>query len=328
LYTQSLVVDATAPLAPYATIKTELEPKQVFDVYAASGVTLAVFTVVDDFPNSIEQTIRLIAQNRRFVLAHPDEYVLADGTADVHAAKTSGRLAIAFAFQGSNALLGDIELVEVYRRLGVIQMLLAYNSGNFAADGCHEERNAGLSRFGRSLVEEMNRVGMIVDVSHMGLRSSLETLELTTRPPVFSHSTPKKFARHDRNISDEQIRACAAKGGVICLTGVGLFMDEVEHKATASRMADTIEYVVQLVGARHVGIGLDYIDAHAMARYIRNSSALYGGGTQYPADGYVDFAPPSILPEVTEELARRGHPDNEIRGILGVNYLRVFSANH
>jgi membrane dipeptidase len=218
--------------------------------------------------------------------------------------------------------------VEVYRRLGVIQMLLAYNAGNWAADGCHESRNAGLSQFGRSLVAEMNRVGMIVDVTHVGLRSSLEALELTTRPAIFSHSTPKKFAPHDRNITDEQIRACASKDGMIGLTGLGLFMDAQHQKASASKLADTIEYVAQLVGPRHAGIGLDYvIDSESMARYIRANAAFYGGGNQYPADGYIDFAPPSILPEVSDQLIRRGYSDDEVSGILGANYLRVLDAN-
>jgi len=225
-------------------------------------------------------------------------------------------------------LLGELSLVEVYRRLGVIQMLLAYNAGNLAADGCHESRNAGLSQFGRSLVAEMNRVGMIIDVSHVGFRSSLEALELTAKPPVFSHSTPKKLAPHDRNITDEQIRACASKDGVTCLTGVGLFMDGERARASASKFADTIEYVAQLVGPRHAGIGLDYvIDAEGMAHYVRANAGLYGGGRQYPADGYVDFAPPSVLLEVTEQLIRRGYSHDEICGILGENYLRVLDAN-
>lgn len=327
LYRDCVIVDATAPLSPFAAIQTVLGPDEIVNVYAEAGVTLAVFTVADDFPNSIEQTIKLIAQNRRFFLTRPDRYVMADCADDVQTAKAEGKLAVALAFQGSNALLGEIDLVEVYRRLGVIQMLLAYNLGNFAADGCHEGRNAGLTQFGRSLVAEMNRVGMLVDVSHTGLRSSLEALELTTRPPLFSHSTPKKFASHDRNVTDEQIRACAAKDGLVCLTGVGLFMDGAEYKASASKMADTIEYVAQLVGPRHAGIGLDYIDAHSMARYLRANAALYGGGAQYPADGYVDYAPPSVLADVTEELARRGYADPDIRGILGLNYLRVLGAN-
>ena len=185
-----------------------------------------------------------------------------------------------------------------------------------------------MTQFGRELIAEMNRVGMILDVTHVGLRSSLEALELTTRPPLFSHSTPKKFAAHDRNITDEQIRACACKDGVTCLSGVGLFMNETDRKASASRLADTIDYVAQLVGPKHAGVGLDYVmDARSMARYIRNNAVLYGGGQQYPADGQIDFASPSILPQVTAELIRRGYSEVDVRGILGGNYLRVLEAN-
>jgi membrane dipeptidase len=173
----------------------------------------------------------------------------------------------------------------------------------------------------------MNRVGMIVDLTHVGLRSSLEALELTSKPPIFSHSTPKKFAAHDRNITDEQIRACASKQGVVCLSGIGAFMDGEQRKATVSRLADTIEYVAQLVGARHAGIGLDYMDPGVAARFLQTNKAMYGGGAQYPAGGHVEFLPPAVLPEVTSELVRRGYSEEDVRGILGENYLRVLEAN-
>lgn len=328
VYSRSIVVDATAPLPPFGVIQLGVGPERLVETYADAGVTLAVFTVVDDFPNSIEQTIKLLGENRRFILSQPERYVLADGAQDVRRAKQEKKLAVSFAFQGTNALLGELALVEVYRRLGVIQMLLAYNIGNLAADGCHESRNAGLSQFGRRLIAEMNRVGMIVDVTHVGRRSSLEALELTTRPAVFSHSTPKKFAPHERNITDEQIRACASKGGIVCLTGLGLFMDPQSQKASPGRIADTIEYVAQLVGPQHAGIGLDYvIDAEAMAHYTRAHPEIYGGGGQYPPDRPIDFAPPATLVDVTEELMRRGYSEFDVRGILGENYLRVLDAN-
>jgi membrane dipeptidase len=327
LYDSALVVDACAPVAPFAAIEPEGGPEKLVGAYIEAGVTFVVFTVVDDFPNSIEQTIKFIGANRRFFLDQPEKFALVNTVEDVRNAKAAGKLAVGFAFQGSNALLGELALVEVYRRLGVIQMLLAYNIANLAADGCHESRNAGLSRFGRSLIAEMNRVGVIVDVTHVGLRSSLEALELTSKPPVFSHSTPKKFAPHDRNITDEQIRACAAKDGVVGLTGIGLFMDSRLQKATVSRLVDTIEYVAQQVGPRHAGIGLDYMDAESMARYFREHPMLYHGGDQYPTDGYIDFAPPRVLPEVAEELCRRGYSEDECHGILGGNYLRVFEHN-
>lgn len=328
LYESAIVIDTTAPVAPFATMQLSSGPDSVVTPYAQAGVSLAVFTVVDDYPNSIEQTMKLIGANRRYFLARPERFALAERADDVRKAKAGRKLAVAFAFQGSNALLGEIALVEVYRRVGVIQMLLAYNTANLAADGCHERRDAGLSQFGRALVQEMNRVGMIVDLSHVGLRSSLEALDLTSRPPIFSHSTPKKFAPHDRNITDDQIRGCASKGGLVGLTGLGLFMDPRCQKASASKLADTIEYVAQLVGAAHAAIGLDYmVDANSMARYLRANSGLYGGGDQYPQDGFIDFAPPSILPEVTDELVGRGYTDDEVRGILGENYLRVLDAN-
>jgi membrane dipeptidase len=174
----------------------------------------------------------------------------------------------------------------------------------------------------------MNRVGMIVDVTHLGVRSSLEAMELTAKPPVFSHSTPRKFAAHDRNITDEQIRACASRGGVVCLAGLGIFMDAHFKRATAGRFAETIDHVVQLVGPRHAGVGLDYVrDPQSMLRYLRSNSALYGGGSQYPADGPLEFLPPEALPAVVDALTLRGYSDGDVRGILGENYLRVLDAN-
>lgn len=326
LYHRSIVVDACAAVAPYSFVEG-IDPGPYLNAYAEAGVTFVLFTVVDDKPNSIEQSIKLLGANRHYIRAQPGRFVLAENARDVRNAKATGKLAVGFAFQGSNALLGELGLVEVYRRLGVVQMLLAYNVANLAADGCHEGRNAGLTQFGRSLIAEMNRVGMIVDVTHVGLRSSLEALELSARPPIFSHSTPRKFAAHDRNITDEQIRACARKEGVICLNGVGSFMDGERQKASVSRLVDTIDYVAQLVGSRHAGIGLDYMDTGAMARFLHANRATYGGGSQYPESGMIEMLPPAVLPEVTQELERRGYSAEEIRGILGENYLRVLEAN-
>lgn len=329
LYSSAIVVDAAAPISPYAAIDTGASSDSIVRPYEEAGVTFSIFTVVDDFPNSIEQTFKLLCINRRYFLSQPEKYVLANRPEDVRQAKLKGRLAVSFAFQGSNALLGDLSLVESYRRLGVIQMLLAYNVANMAADGCHEERNAGLSQFGRQLIAEMNRLGMIVDVSHVGIRSSLEALEVTSKPPVFSHSTPQKFSTHARNISDQQIRACASKDGLVGLTGVSLFMDPADRSKIVSRLTDTIEYVVQLVGARHAGVGLDYVSHPGpLMRHLRANAGLYGGGKQYSTDEQIYFSAPSVLPQVAEELLRRRYSEIDVKGILGENYLRVWAANN
>ncbi|HEY6926411.1 MAG TPA: membrane dipeptidase, partial [Steroidobacteraceae bacterium] len=112
------------------------------------------------------------------------------------------------------------------------------------------------------------------------------------------------------------------------LPGLGLFLDPQHHKASVSKFADSIEYVIQLAGPQHTAIGLDYvIDAHSMVRYVRANAALYGGGGQYPTDGPIDCLAPSSLPAVTNELLRRGYSATEVRGVLGENYLRVLDAN-
>ena len=154
-----------------------------------------------------------------------------------------------------NALNGDVAMVGFYHRLGVRQMLFAYNRNNAAGGGCHDE-DIGLTPFGRAVVAEMNRVGMTVDASHCGHRTSLEAMEVSAKPVIFSHSNPWALTARGRNIRDDQIRGCAATGGVIGLNGIGHFMDDPE--ARSESVFRRIDYVVQMVGAEHAGIGLDY----------------------------------------------------------------------
>jgi membrane dipeptidase len=327
LYDTSIVIDAAAPISPHSAISLRGGPPAAVRPYVAAGTTCAVFTIVDDYPNSLEYTVRLLGQNIRYFSREPEKYVLVDCASDVARAKREGKLAVAFAFQGTNALQGDIAMVGIYRKLGVIQMLLAYNVGNLAADGCHEQRNAPLTAFGRALIHEMNRFGVIVDLSHTGVRSSLEAMDISACPVIFSHSTPDRFSDHQRNITDEQIRGCGSRAGLVCLSGVGLFMDGVEGRATSRKLAETIDYVVQMIGAECAGIGLDYVAEPAtMAGYITENPELYGGGSQYPADGQIEFLGPELIPDVVMELDKRGYSEGDIKGILGGNYLRILDG--
>ena len=224
-----------------------------------------------------------------------------------------------------DALRDDIAMVAFYYRLGVRQMLFAYNRNNAAGGGCHDE-DVPLTDFGRAVVDEMNRVGMVVDCSHSGYRTTMEAMERSSAPVIFSHSNPSALTPHGRNIRDDQIRACAATGGVIGLNGIGLFLGDRE--ARTESIFRRIDYVVQLVGPEHAGIGLDYpfpvrgldIDGLLVTHpEVWPPSAGYGTGEYRNAE-------PEQLPELTELMLQAGYDEPTVRGILGENFLRVAGA--
>ena len=306
----ALVWDTHAcfPLKPDANL-SELKR------YEDSGVNFVSLNIGMDM-DSFENVIQVLARFRGYIASHPEQYVLALTVNDILGAKESGRLAIAFDLEGSDPLLGNLNMISFYYDLGVRQMLLAYNKDNRASGGCMEG-NIGLTDFGRQVIKEMNRVGMVVDCSHMGYRATMEAFEASTKPVIFSHSNPKGLREHARNISDEQILACAKTGGVVGINGIGDFLG-----GTSSELVlQNIEYVMNLVGPEHVGIGLDYVvDKQELIDYIE------GHPDVFPPDkikDYLAFVQPEQFPEFTELLCQRGYSEQVISGILGGNFLRV-----
>jgi membrane dipeptidase len=310
LHDQSLIWDTHAcfGLDPKADLS---ELKRYHD----SGVTFVSLNIGMDL-NSFENTMQVLARYRSYIASHPEQYLLALTVNHIREAKESGRLAIAFDLEGSEPLLGNLNLVSLYYDLGVRQMLMAYNKDNRASGGCIEG-HIGLTDFGRDVIREMNRVGMIVDLSHMAEHATLEACEVSTAPVIFSHSNPNGLREHARNISDGQIRACAQTGGVIGINGIGDFLG-----GTSSELiVQNIEYVMNLAGAEHVGIGLDYvIDKQELIDYIEAHPDIF------PPDqikDYLSFVEPEQFPEFTELLYQKGYSEQIIRSILGENFFRV-----
>ncbi|MDQ2691687.1 MAG: dipeptidase [Chloroflexota bacterium] len=313
IHEQALVWDTHAcfPLKPNADL-SELKR------YRASGVDFVSINIGMDM-DSFENILQVLARYRSYIRSHPDKYVLALAVNDILDAKRSGKLAIAFDLEGSEMLLGNIHLISLYYDLGVRQMLLAYNKDNRASGGC-VEGHIGLTDFGRDVVREMNRVGMVVDASHMGYRATMEVFELSADPVIFSHSNPRALRDHVRNITDAQIKACARTGGVVGINGIGDFLG-----GTASeKVVEHIEYVMDLVGPEHVGLGLDYVvDKQELIDYVTGHPDIF------PPDKMKDvlsFVEPEQLPEITELLYRKGYSEEVINGILGGNFLRVAKA--
>ena len=145
-------------------------------------------------------------------------------------------------------------MIALYRDLGVRQIHLAYNRNNSVADGCHDVER-GLTPLGRRIVAAVNDAGLLMDCSHTGRRCSLDIMGASARPVIFSHSNPLALVEHGRNVTDEQIRACAATGGVVCVSGVSMFVGS--RTPTAEDVARHAAYVAELVGVEHAGIGLD-----------------------------------------------------------------------
>jgi membrane dipeptidase len=310
IHEHSLVWDTHAcfPLKPDANL-SELKR------YKDNGVNFVSLNIGMDM-DSFENVLQVLARFRNHIAIHPDEYVLALNVKNIRNAKEAGRLAIAFDLEGSDPLLGNLNMISLYHDLGVRQMLLAYNKDNRASGGCMEG-NIGLTDFGREVIKEMNRVGMVVDVSHMGYEATMEAFEISTMPVIFSHSNPNGLHQHARNISDEQISSCAKTGGVIGINGIGDFLGGTSSEL----LVQNIEYVMNLVGPEHVGIGLDYVvDKQELIEYVE------GHPDVFPPDkikDYLAFVEPEQFPEFTELLYERGYSEQIISGILGGNFLRV-----
>ena len=260
--------------------------------------------------------VRNLAAYRAWLEQRPERFVLVEHADDILRAKATGKLAIAFDLEGATVLARQVSMVSMYYRLGVRQMLFAYNLNNEAAGGCHDD-DTGLTDFGRAVLAEMNRVGMLVDLSHAGYRTSMELAERSTAPVIFSHANPKALCPHPRNITDEQMRACVRTGGIVGVNGVGRFLGD--PNASAPHLVRAIDMTDQQVGAANVGIGLDYTWEGAV--FARDPK--FWPEQHYPAGVKYPYLGPDQLPATTEGLLRLGYQEADICGILGENFLRV-----
>jgi membrane dipeptidase len=290
--------------------------------YRQSGVD-AVTINIGDSHVPLEVLVRTAASIRHYVQQYPERYVLGLTTGDIRAAKASGRLAVCLDVEGVHALGEQLSLVEFLYQIGVRWMLLVYNRRNLAGSGCHDPVDEGLTELGRAVLQEMDRVGMIRCCSHAGYRTAREILDSSDRPVIFSHSNPRRLRDHPRNIPDDLIRACAASGGVVGINGVGLFLGD--GMPTADAVVRNIDYVAQMTGAEHVGLGLDYMfKGSGVEEPGRKSRELWPAEWGYGAG--MGFLGPESVQEIADGLARLGYKPAAISGILGENLMRVAEA--
>lgn len=283
--------------------------------YGAVSVTAAYD------PEDTQTALNRLSVWRRFLAQHADRYLLLEQAEDAERARRAGKLAVGFHFQGTTPFGRDLGLVEIFYRLGVRYALLAYNQRNHVGDGCHEPVQTGLSRFGRELVAEMQRVGMLVDCSHTGERTARDAFEMAAAPVIYSHVNAAAVHAHDRNIPDDLALACARTGGVLGVNGIGWFLGQGPD--LAALLFRHVDHWVQLLGPNHVAIGLDAVTDPA-----NTLAAVRRDPVKWPVDqGYQSASLPACGPDSLEALTGlmldAGYAEADCRGILGENWLRL-----
>jgi membrane dipeptidase len=268
---------------------------------------------------SPEAHLRMLAALRHWLLARPDEYLLLLEADDVERARATDRMAVGFDIEGANAIGDQLSLIQLYHDLGVRWMLMAYNVPNRVGGGCQAD-DGGLTPFGRSVLAEMERVGMQVCVSHTGHRTARDVFDAATQPVIFSHSNCAAVHTHPRNIPDDLIRACAATGGVVGINGVGIFLGRNDISSQA--YARHVDHVVQLVGPAHVSVALDYVfDIGELEEHLAQMKATFPPDLGYELGAR--FVPPEQIEEIVAMLQAWGYRDDDLKALLGGNLLRL-----
>lgn len=323
LHAQSIVIDAVCPLA---------EDWRYLDWYREGGVS-ALGSTVASVENARTTFDRLAAWHR--YLSQRDDLLEVRRAEDVRRAKEMGRLGIYFHIQGTDPIEDNLDLIDLYKALGVGIIQLAYNVKNHVGDGCEERTDAGLSRFGIRLIKRLNEAKVIVDCTHTGVRTSLEAVEHSNAPVILSHSNLRSVQNNARNVPNELVDAIAQSGGVIGVVGFPSMVADASAP-TLDQFIAHIDAIVERVGIEHVGLGIDYYlgqvgvgsDEAALRMY---TDAIERGtwGSAYPRPPHhypQGIATPRTLPNLTQRLLERGYKEADIRKILGENWIRVMKA--
>jgi len=273
------------------------------------GVTAQVFAIFieDGFlpAGAAKQTLRVLDALQRELADNPTSLLLATKAEDIELAKRTGRVAAVVGIEGAESLEGDLSLLRMFYRLGLRLVTVTWSRRNQAADGAYESRTGGgLTRFGVELVQECNRLGVLIDISHLSAAGVRDVLEISTQPVIASHSNAHALCPYVRNLTDEQLKALAAKDGVVGVTFVPAFLVEGGKGASLDNLLDHIDHIVQVAGVEHVGLGSDF-----------------DGFGPPPPTGLEDA---SRFPAITDGLLRRGYAERDVRKILGGNLMRVF----
>jgi membrane dipeptidase len=307
--------------------------EKIFRQMNRAGVAAVHVTICyhEDFRETVEN---VISWNRRFK-RYSDLIVPGHSAGDIRRAREDGRTAIVFGFQNCSSIEDDIGLVEVCHQMGARFMQLSYNNQSLLATGCYENEDSGITRMGRQVIREMNRVGMVVDTSHTAARSTLEAIEISERPTAITHANPNFWHPALRNKSDDVLKALADSGGIL---GLSLYPHHLKGKSecTLEDFCTMVARTADMIGVDRIGFGSDLCQDQpdTVVEWMRNGTWAhdtdYGEGSKagagFPAQPHW-FRDNSGFTNILRGLRDAGFSENETALIAGKNWLDFFERS-
>jgi membrane dipeptidase len=315
LHADALVIDAHEDiLCAVRSRRRHGETRVVSRCYLpairAGGVDAVVFPIylTPYMPESaLRESLLMIDDLQQEIAECPDDLYLLRSAADLDPNRRQGRLAIMLSLEGAEPLGLDLGILRLLHELGLRALGLTWARRTMVADGnLEEETGGGLTRFGREVVRECERLGILIDVSHLSSAGFWGVMRLATGPVIASHSNARALCDHPRNLTDDQLRALAATGGVVGLNAYSAFVHPTQP--SLDRLLDHAEHLGSVMGAGHIGLGFDFPE------YLPDDDGSRLDGLRDPSD----------MPAITARLLDRGVSEQDIRAILGESWQRVW----
>jgi membrane dipeptidase len=298
-----------------------------YEAQREAGITATNATLLSrlaKFPEAIQRVDEYLS----LIELSEGQAILVTTAADIQRAKTEGTFGIILGFQTGSVVEDQLPYLRTLYRLGVRIIQLTYMERNLLGDGCLEPENRGLTAIGHEVVSEMNRIGMLVDLSHVGYKTALDAIQHSSKPVVFSHSNPRSMGDSPRNIPDDLMKALAEKGGVMGITPYTPFARVKQGTLpTFDDYFAHVDYAVKLIGIDHVGFGTDFIEGRDHLSFTRGMQWTYPEIVQdygLKSRHVTGLDRLDKLPLLAQGLLQRGYSEDDVEKFLGLNFLRVF----
>ncbi|MCW4628196.1 MULTISPECIES: dipeptidase [Marinomonas] len=296
--------------------------RELFEDMAKGKLTAANCTV--SFWENFEGTVRNIVEMNQLIEANSDLLLKVYTTKDIQRAKDEGKTGVMMGFQNAHAFEDQIGYVQIFKDLGVGIVQMCYNTQNLVGTGCYE-RDGGLSGYGREIVAEMNRVGMLCDLSHVGPNTAKEVIIESKKPVAYSHCLPSGLKEHPRNRTDEELKFIADNGGFVGVTMFAPFL-KAGINATIDDYVEAIQYIYNIVGEDAIGIGTDFTQGHGydFFEYLTHDKGYARRLTRFgEIINPLGMRTVGDFPNLTEALLKHGFSERQVVKIMGENWVNL-----